>query len=411
CLSKRQVLNTIRQMQKLLSAQEAVYLQGTRNIKKKLTLLQSTVIRQAAKLNGIPCPPRLDAPSNGKRLGNKFSTGHEVHFLCDAGFQLVGSETRICLDDQTWSGQQPFCKNVNECASNPCLNGGTCVNDINRYACLCPSGWSGINCHKSIYSLCSPDWVTVNNSSFSRQPRCADVQGSQHCSCDTGFQITGRESSLCQVDIDECELFHLGKLARLCMDICINIPGSYHCSCPAGYNLNSDQRNCDDTDECEKSLHNCTGDEICMNYFGGFQCVKPECPKPHLNTSYVKTSIFQCEKNPCPMASKACKTAANSISFHYLPLRSNMSVPRVLFKVSTTRFRGDSLRFSIIGGRGRNLFAIQRSDRQTGELILASPVLGPATLEVDLEMSELSRKVLLGKHVSKLTIFVSQYDF
>lgn len=54
--------------------------------------------------------PHLAVPMNGRKLGRKSLVGHEVHFLCDAGFHLVGSETRTCLDNRTWSGQQPFCK-------------------------------------------------------------------------------------------------------------------------------------------------------------------------------------------------------------------------------------------------------------------------------------------------------------
>lgn len=31
----------------------------------------------------------------------------------------------------------------NECSSNPCHNAGTCVNDINRFTCLCKDGYTG----------------------------------------------------------------------------------------------------------------------------------------------------------------------------------------------------------------------------------------------------------------------------
>ena len=29
---------------------------------------------------------------------------------------------------------------IDMCASNPCLNGGTCFNQINNYSCVCPAG-------------------------------------------------------------------------------------------------------------------------------------------------------------------------------------------------------------------------------------------------------------------------------
>ncbi len=35
---------------------------------------------------------------------------------------------------------------INECASNPCRNGGTCVDGINSYTCQCVQGYFGTNC-------------------------------------------------------------------------------------------------------------------------------------------------------------------------------------------------------------------------------------------------------------------------
>ena len=31
--------------------------------------------------------------------------------------------------------------NVNECESSPCLNGGTCIDDVNSFTCRCPDGY------------------------------------------------------------------------------------------------------------------------------------------------------------------------------------------------------------------------------------------------------------------------------
>ena len=35
---------------------------------------------------------------------------------------------------------------VNECKSNPCMNGGTCTDKVYRYTCKCPDGYTGANC-------------------------------------------------------------------------------------------------------------------------------------------------------------------------------------------------------------------------------------------------------------------------
>lgn len=363
CPSKQQVLSAIRQMQKLLSTQETQYTQGIRMMKRKLSLLQNTMNKQVAKHNET-CP-RLNAPSNGKKFGSRYLLGHEVHYACDPGFVLVGSNTRVCLKDRSWSGQSPFCKKRTMVQSDP---------------------------------------------SYSRQPRCTDIQGSQHCSCETGFQLNAVDLRQCH-DVDECEMFHTGRLARLCVHACVNTPGSYTCVCPSGYNILEDSRSCEDINECLSNHHNCTREEICINIHGGFHCVHPECPKSRHNASYVKTSQFKCERNPCLVDSKSCANAAYSITFHYLTLTSNLRAPRALFRMTSSRFTGDTMRFSIVGGVGQNHFSIQRSERQTGELVLVHPIQGPATLEVEMEMTELHGKTVLTKHISKVVIFVSQYNF
>ena len=40
-----------------------------------------------------------------------------------------------------------FCETeANECIPNPCLNGGTCIDELNNFECLCLPGFSGTNC-------------------------------------------------------------------------------------------------------------------------------------------------------------------------------------------------------------------------------------------------------------------------
>nr|XP_013813007.1 PREDICTED: fibulin-7 isoform X2 [Apteryx mantelli mantelli] len=367
CLNKQQLLAAIRQMQQLLKGQETRFTEGIRVMKSRLTTLQNTVTKAALDPPAVSCPA-LQAPVDGQKFGTKYLVDHEIHFTCNPGFELLGSSTRMCQANGSWTGEEPQCKGISKCSSHPCQNGGTCVDGLNQYKCLCPQEWTGANCQ---------------------------------------YQT--------QTDIDECEVYKLEGAPRLCMHACINVPGSYRCACPRGYNLLGDGKSCEDIDECALSQNNCTRGTTCINTGGGFQCVSSECPQSSGNISYVKTSPFQCERNPCPMDSRACHHAPKTISFHYLPLPSNLITPTPLFRMATASAPGrpgpDSLRFGIVGGNNRGHFVMQRSDRQTGELILVQSLKGPQTIEVDVDMSEYLDRAFQAKHVSKITVFVSAYEF
>lgn len=115
------------------------------------------------------------------------------------------------------------------------------------------------------------------------------------------------------------------------------------------------------------------------------------------------------------MESRLCHQAPKTVSFHYLPLPANAPAPAPLFRVATAAAPGrpgpDSLRFAILGGDGRGHFVIQRSGRHTGELVLVQSLGGPQTVRVDVDMSEYLDRVFQAKHVSKITLFISAYEF
>lgn len=58
----------------------------------------------AAKFCGDP-----GMPAKGQREGRSFIFKSEVVFSCGAPYVLVGSATRMCREDGTWSGSQPRC--------------------------------------------------------------------------------------------------------------------------------------------------------------------------------------------------------------------------------------------------------------------------------------------------------------
>ena len=47
---------------------------------------------------------------------------------------------------------------IDECASIPCQNGGSCTDQVNSYACNCVDGYDGTNCetgnNDASYAIC-----------------------------------------------------------------------------------------------------------------------------------------------------------------------------------------------------------------------------------------------------------------
>ena len=62
---------------------------------------------------------------------------------------------REVCDCGTYSFTGDYCEqNTNDCASNPCQNGGICVDGLNSYTCFCASSFSGENCEISNCTQC-----------------------------------------------------------------------------------------------------------------------------------------------------------------------------------------------------------------------------------------------------------------
>ena len=40
----------------------------------------------------------------------------------------------------------PLTTDVDECASDPCMNGGVCINGVNQFYCSCPNAFAGDTC-------------------------------------------------------------------------------------------------------------------------------------------------------------------------------------------------------------------------------------------------------------------------
>lgn len=81
--------------------------------------------------------------------------------------------------------------NVNDCADNPCQN-GNCTDGINSYMCQCDIGWEGDNCDENI-----DDCVDHNGSpKCLNNATCADGIDSFACTCTEDFS-----GDLCEIEV------------------------------------------------------------------------------------------------------------------------------------------------------------------------------------------------------------------
>ncbi|XP_035298709.1 cubilin isoform X2 [Cricetulus griseus] len=202
------------------------------------------------------------------------------------------------------------------CSSNPCRNGGTCVNLHNSFFCICPPQWEGLFCSDdvnecAIYSgtpfgcqtgstcvntvgsfrcECTPDTYGPQCASkyndceqgskqLCKHGICEDLERVQHgqpkfsCICDAGW-TTAPNGIACTEDKDECSL-----QPSPCADHvqCFNTPGSFYCgACPKGWQGNGYE--CHDINECDINNGGCSMAPFvpCQNTPGSFTC--GNCP-------------------------------------------------------------------------------------------------------------------------------------
>lgn len=201
------------------------------------------------------------------------------------------------------------CEDVDECKIDPhiCGKGMLCINVRGGHKCVdklcpgkakrnkvgdcvpCPTGYL-LNITTGI---CDDIDECEEPNKCRSWERCVNKAGYYICeaklNCGYGTRIN-QEGTICE-DINEC-----AEKSFSCDEdqICVNTPGSYYCAkspctssqiydyreqicrCEDGYRASGDE--CIDIDECSENSYNCTDGKTCMNYVGGYRCVRlDEC--------------------------------------------------------------------------------------------------------------------------------------
>ncbi|XP_078603807.1 uncharacterized protein LOC144877653 [Branchiostoma floridae x Branchiostoma japonicum] len=93
-----------------------------------------------------------------------------VHGTCVHGMNFT------CMCDAGWSGTH--CDTlIDSCDSNPCLSGGTCINERNGYSCMCPPETTGNNC-ETVLHIDKCYWISDNRlSNQEASVACLKMEG------------------------------------------------------------------------------------------------------------------------------------------------------------------------------------------------------------------------------------------
>ncbi|CAB3235739.1 unnamed protein product [Arctia plantaginis] len=184
-----------------------------------------------------------------------------------------------CLCPQNWEGRDCD-EDVNECRNFAgtelgCQNGATCINKPGTYECLCKTGWYGLHCTTKAKDCSSGDFEMCGYGT------CIPVTSGEgiKCICHQGW-TSNATSVMCLTDINECESYQGPRCSVNPKVECINLPGSFRCGqCPTGYE--GDGYICNDIDECTTvsnggcspmvSCHNTIGSRICGPCPTGYQ--------------------------------------------------------------------------------------------------------------------------------------------
>ncbi|XP_019637428.1 PREDICTED: fibropellin-1-like isoform X2 [Branchiostoma belcheri] len=119
----------------------------------------------------------LDSQTNYQ--GNYHVCSEEHNYICESytkDCQLCqnGGVCTSCFNNSVVKCEcQPgftgdLCeKNIDECASSPCQNNGTCVDGVDKFDCVCDRGYTGVLCEQDL-DLCHPNpcpygWTCVDN--------------------------------------------------------------------------------------------------------------------------------------------------------------------------------------------------------------------------------------------------------
>ncbi|KAM6913157.1 protein jagged-2-like [Xenentodon cancila] len=164
-------------------------------------------------------------------------------------------------------------ENINDCASSPCKNGGTCIDLINSFQCFCPDGWEG--------SLCDVDVNECSKNPCQNGGQCVDMLNDFYCNCVDNWKGKTCHSRESQCDSNTCN--NGGT--------CYDHGDSFLCSCSSGWGGNT----CNTAKNSSCDSGPCENGGTCVGGGDAFTCI---C-KDGWEGPTCAQNVDDCSPNPC----------------------------------------------------------------------------------------------------------------
>lgn len=184
--------------------------------------------------------------------------------------QPAGNFTCVC--DAGFSGI--YChENINDCISNPCRNGGTCIDGVNSFQCFCSDGWEG--------RLCDLNVNECRHNPCKNGGRCVDLVNDFYCECADNWK--GKTCHSRESQCDETTCSNGGT--------CYDHGDAFRCACPPGWEGNT----CNTAKNSTCASSPCSNGGTCVGGGDTFTCICKEGwegPSCGQNTN-------DCNPHPC----------------------------------------------------------------------------------------------------------------
>jgi len=163
----------------------------------------------------ISCPPPGEI-LNGLVNGSKHFYSDTIHYFCNEGYTIIRNSTRRCESSSTWSGVEPACVPVT-CPNPQTLEHGVIVGQHHTFnktiEFICNSGFNLVG---SLRIVCAANGTWSDHQPTCRRVECVQlialINGSSlgsapyhpgsvvQYSCKEGFEFNGKDSRSCLPD-------------------------------------------------------------------------------------------------------------------------------------------------------------------------------------------------------------------